>query len=403
MTTPLAGVRVVEVASFVAVPAAGAMLADLGADVIKVELPPIGELYRLSRPKYAGYATDFPENPSFHMDNRGKRVVMLDLTRAESRSALARLVDIADIFLTNLLPRRRVRYGVDHKTLLARKPDLIVAAINGYGGGGDQADWPAFDYSAYWARTGMMDTLRDVGREPSMLRPGVGDHAAASNLVCGILSAMRLRDRDGKGRYVETSLLQTGLYIMGSDLSTALVTGEPVPRHDRLEPANPLWNSYPVAEGRWIMMVMIDPNRYWLKFCTAVGLPELVKDERFADPFARTANCRKLVAILDSKFAEKTLERWKPMLDAAGLIWAPVATIQEAIKDPQVRAMGYFNALEHTEAGTFETVGTPFRIEGEPLGARTAASPVDRDGRAILREAGIAEDEIDKLLGESPG
>jgi crotonobetainyl-CoA:carnitine CoA-transferase CaiB-like acyl-CoA transferase len=233
-----------------------------------------------------------------------------------------------------------------------------------------------------------------------MLRPGMGDHAAASNLVCGILSAMRLRDRDGKGRYVETSLLQTGLYILGGDLSTALVTGEPVPRHDRLEPANPLWNSDPVAEDRWIMMVMIDPNRYWLKFCSAVGLPELAEDERFADPFARTANCRELVTILDPKFAEKTLEQWKPLLDAAGLIWAPVATIQEAIKDPQVRAMGYFNALEHAEAGTFETVGMPFRIEGESLGARTAAPPVDRDGRAILREAGIAEDEIDKLLGQ---
>ena len=398
MTTPLAGVRVVEIASFVAVPAAGAMLADLGADVIKVELPPVGELYRRSRPKYAGYATEFPENPAYHMDNRGKRVLMLDLTREDCRRALARLVDDADIVLTNLLPERRVRYGVDHKTLLARKPEIIVAAINGYGGGGDQADWPAFDYSAYWARTGMMDTLRDAGREPSMLRPGVGDHAAASNLVCGILSAMRLRDGDGKGRYVETSLMQTGLYILGADLSTALVTGEPVPRHDRQEPANPLWNSYPVAEDRWIMMVMIDPNRYWPKFCAAVDMPELAGDERFADPFARTANSRELVAILDARFSEKTLGQWKPVLDSAGLIWAPVATIQEAIEDPQVRAMGYFHSIEHPEAGVFETVGTPFRIEGEPLGARAAAPPVDRDGRAILREAGIAEDEIDKLL-----
>ncbi len=398
MSAPLAGVRVVEVASFVAVPAAGAMLADLGADVIKVEVPPVGELYRLSRPKYAGYASEFPESPSYHMDNRGKRVLMLDLTREECQGALAQLVDTADIFLTNLLPQRRVRYGVDHKTLLARKPELIVAAINGYGGGGEQADRPAFDYSAYWARTGMMDTMRDVGREPSMLRPGMGDHAAASNLVCGILSAMRLRDGDGKGRYVETSLLQTGLYILGADVSMALVTGEPVPRHDRSEPANPLWNSYPVAGDRWIMLVMVDPNRYWPRLCPAIGMPELVEDERFADPFERVANCRELVTILDAKFAEKTLDEWTPILDAADLIWSPVATIAEAIDDSQVRQMEYFHSVEHAETGGFETVGTPFRIEGESLGARAAAPPVDRDGRAILREVGIAEDEIERLL-----
>jgi crotonobetainyl-CoA:carnitine CoA-transferase CaiB-like acyl-CoA transferase len=203
---------------------------------------------------------------------------------------------------------------------------------------------------------------------------------------------------DGKGRYVETSLLQTGLYIMGADISTALVTGEPIPRHDRIQPANPLWNSYPVSGGRWIMLVMIDPNRYWPKFCAAVELPELIDDERFADPFARTANSRELVAILDEVFAQKTLEQWKDILDAAGLIWSPVATVQEAIEDPQVQAMGYFQPMEHAEAGAFETVGMPFRIEGEDLGACTAAPPVDRDGRAILREAGIAEDEIDKLL-----
>jgi crotonobetainyl-CoA:carnitine CoA-transferase CaiB-like acyl-CoA transferase len=225
MQLPLEGVRVVEVATFVAVPAAGAMLADLGADVIKVEVPPRGEIYRRGRLRYVGYTDcDFSEHPPFQMDNRGKRSVILDLTRSEAREALLLMIDRAEILITNLLPARRKKYGLDHASLHARHPGLVVGAISGYGHGGEEADRPAFDYTAYWARTGLMDAMRDEGLPPSLQRPGVGDHAAAMNLVCGILSALRLRDADGQGRYVDVSLLQTGLHIAGNDVSNALVT-----------------------------------------------------------------------------------------------------------------------------------------------------------------------------------
>jgi crotonobetainyl-CoA:carnitine CoA-transferase CaiB-like acyl-CoA transferase len=157
-----------------------------------------------------------------------------------------------------------------------------------------------------------------------------------------------------------------------------------------------------VAGGRWLLLVMIDPERYWPKLCQALGRDELLKDERFAEPFARAQNSEALVAELEATFAKRSLEEWKPVLDAAGLIWAPVNRIDEAVNDPQARAMDYFYPIEHDEAGTFETVATPFRIEGEKLGARSAASPVARDGREILREAGLREEEIDKLLGASP-
>lgn len=398
MKTPLEGVRVVEVASYVAVPAAGALLADLGADVVKVEIPPKGEIYRRSRPKYAGYQTEFPENPPFHMDNRGKRSITLDLGRQEALDALYRIVDGAEIFLTNLLPRRRRKYGLDHETLLRRHPRLIVAAINGYGLGGAEADRPAFDYAAYWARTGMMDLMRDVGVDPSLQRPGVGDHAAAANLVCGILAAMRLRDADGQGRYVESSLMATGLHILGNDLATALVTREPARQHDRKAPPNPLWNSYPVAGGRWLLLVMIEADRYWESFCRAIGRADLLEDARFNEFLARTAHSSALVAELEATFAERTLEEWEPILDAAGLIWAPVRRVEEAILDPQARAMDYFYEIEHPEAGRFETVAPPFRIEGTPLGARRAGPPLDADARAILEEAGLSPEEIERLL-----
>jgi crotonobetainyl-CoA:carnitine CoA-transferase CaiB-like acyl-CoA transferase len=399
MSAPLEGVRVVEIAHFVAVPAAGALLADLGADVIKIEVPPKGEIYRRSRPAFSGFKSEFPEGPGFHLDNRGKRSLVLDLTNPEARGALLRVIDTADVVTTNLLPARRVKYGLDHETLLARKPSLIVAGINGYGHGGDEADRPAFDYAAYWARTGMMDLMRDEGVAPSMLRPGVGDHAAASNLVIAILAALRLRDATGQGRYVEVSLLQTGLYILGCDVAMALVAREPLRRHDRKACANALWNTYEVAGGRWIMLVMVDPTVYWPRLCQALARPDLPADPRFADPFTRAANSPALVAELEREFAKRTLDEWQARLDAAGLIWSPVRRLEEALDDPQARAMGYFEPLEHRTLGHFESLAPPFRIEGTELGSRQACPDADTDGEAVLREAGLDESEIAKLRG----
>jgi crotonobetainyl-CoA:carnitine CoA-transferase CaiB-like acyl-CoA transferase len=397
MRAPLEGIRVVEIAHYVAVPAAGALLADLGAEVIKVEIPPRGEIYRRGRPRYSGYQSEFPEGPGFHLDNRGKRSIALDLTDPAARSALLRIIDTADVVTTNLLPGRRARFGLDHESLLARKPGLVVAAINGYGLGGAEADRPAFDYAAYWARTGMMDLMRDQGVRPSMLRPGVGDHAAASNLVVGILAALRLRDATGQGRYVEVSLLQTGLYMLGCDVAMGLVTREPVRRHDRKDTPNALWNTYPVAGERWIMLVMIDPTAYWPKLCAALGRPELESDPRFAEPFARAAHARELIAELEAEFARRPLDEWRERLDAAGVIWAPVLRLDEALDDPQARAMGYFTALEHASAGRFETLAPPLRIEGVPIGCDRTCSEVDADAVAVLREAGLDESEIAKL------
>jgi len=402
MKGPLEGLRAVEIAHYVAVPAAGALLADLGAEVWKVELPPRGEIYRRSKPRYAGYRSDFPEGPGFHLDNRGKRSILLDLTDPEARAALLRVIDVADVVITNLLPERRRKYGLDHESLLARKPSLIVGAISGYGLGGEEADRPAFDYTAYWARTGMMDLMRDEGVPPSMLRPGVGDHAAASNLVCGILAALRLRDATGAGRYVEVSLLQTALHVLGCDYANALVTGEHVPRHDRRSTPNALWNSYPVAGGRWLLLVMIDPTAYWPRLCQAIDRADLRSDPRFEEPLMRAANSAALIAELEREFAKHTLEEWRPRLDAAGLIWSPVARLDEAVGDPQARSMGYFRALEHPEAGRFEVPMAPFRIEGVELGATRACSALDADAEAILRAAGLDESEIAKLRARAP-
>jgi len=396
MNSPLAGIRVVEVASYVAVPAAGALLADMGAEVVKVEVPQ-GEIYRHGRPSFSGYATDFPESPPFQMDNKGKLSVELDLKRPQAREALGRLIGDVDIFITNLLPARRKKYGLDHADLLERFPNLLVGAISGYGNGGEAGDWPAFDYTTYWARTGMMDIMRDSGAPPSMQRPAVGDHAAAVNLVCGLLAALRLRDAGGGGQYVDVSLLQTGLHILGTDISNALVTREPARRHDRRVAPNALWNSYPVAEDRWLLLAMIEADRYWPQFCAAIERPDLLEDPRFGDAWQRAENSAALITEIETAFVKRTLEEWTPRLEAAGLIWAPVRRVEEAIDDPQARAMGYFQPLEHATAGGFETVAPPFRIDGCELGTRRAASPLGADTRAVFAQAGLTDDEISEL------
>jgi len=398
---PLRELRVVEVASFVAVPAAGGMLADLGAEVIKVEVPN-GEIYREGLPRFMGFDSEFAESPAFQMDNRGKRSVALDLTQSVARDALLRVIERADVLLTNLLPARRRKYGLDHESLLARFPRLVVGAISGYGLGGPRENEPAFDYTAFWARAGLMDLLRDAGVPPSMLRPGMGDHAAASNLVVGVLTALRERDRTGRGTLVDVSLHNTALHVLGNDASTALVVGESPKRHDRKHPMNPLWNSYPVGtdvgdEDRWLMLCMIEPDRYWGTLCVAIGREDLREDERFADSWGRTANAPELVTELERTFAGKSLVEWEKILDQARLIWAPVKRIHEVARDAGAREHGYFQEIEHPQAGRFETVSPPIRIQGQDLAPHAAAAPLGAHTRQVLSEAGLSEREIEEI------
>lgn len=393
MTAPLAGIRVVELASFVAAPAAGALLADLGAEVVKVEIPE-GELYRHSRPKLLGIKSDFPEAAHFQMDNRGKRSLALDLTREPARAALAQLVDRADVFLTNMLGHRLARYGLDAATLRARRPELIVAALSGYGPEGPDAARPAFDYAAYWARTGFMDLMHEPDAPPAYQRPGIGDHAAALALVSGILAALRVRDQTGAGQTIDVSLMHIGFYVLGNDSAQTLATGLTPPRHDRRAPRNPLWNQYRTRDDRWLFLVMIESDRYWAPFCRAIGRADLLADERFANAPSRYKSSAALVAILDEVFAARTLSEWQRDFADQPLIWAPVWTLAEAVHDPQARAAGVFTPVDHPTAGRYETVAPPIRMSDHPMRGERPAPALGADGPAVLREAGLDEDAI---------
>jgi len=402
MTAPLEGIRVLEIASFVAAPAAGTLLFDFGAEVIKLEVPE-GEVVRHTRPRMNGFrGATFEGSPQFEMDNRGKRSLTLDLRRPEARDALLRVVDSVDVVLTNVLPARRKKYGFDNDALLARKPSLIVAALSGYGGRGDEADAPAFDYAAFWARTGMMDITRNPDAAPTLQRPGVGDHAAALSLVSGILAALRVRDRDGTGQAIDVSLLGIGLYSLGNDLAQVLATGLPAPMHDREAPRNPLWNHYETSDGRWLLLVMIESPRYWPTFTEAIGHPEWTNEERFRGPVERYRNNRELVALLDGVLGSKSLADWAEIFARHRLIWAPVREMIETLEDPQVQAMGYFRTVDHPELGPFQTMGPPLQMSGYEMPANQPAPALGAHNREVLRAAGLADDEIEKLLPEDP-
>jgi crotonobetainyl-CoA:carnitine CoA-transferase CaiB-like acyl-CoA transferase len=397
MSAPLSGIRVVELASFVAAPAAGALLADLGAEVIKVEVP-WGEIYRHSLPRFAGYASDFDLAPHFHMDNRGKRSVTLDLALPEAIDALQRLVDRADVLLTNMLPARLAKLGLDPSALRERRPDLIVARLSGYGPVGPEANSPAFDYSSYWARTGFMDMLHEPDVPPAFQRPGMGDHSAALALVVGILSALRQRDRGEPGQVIDVSLQHIGFYITGNDTAMTLVTGQTPPRHDRRAARNPLWNHYPTQDGRWIFLVMIESDRYWPELVRAVGLEALERDARFKGAVERYRNGAELIRMFDEVFLSKPLAAWMEILAQHRLIWAPVLTLAEAVEDSQAEVFGSFPTVEHPTQGRFRTVAPPLQMSGHALDGTAPAPALSADTETVLREIGVSEEDIALLL-----
>ncbi len=397
MPLPLAGIRVVEIASFVAVPAAGALLADLGAEVIKVEVP-WGEIYRHARPKLAGFQNDFPAGPPFQMDNRGKRSLAIDLALPQAREALMKVIARADILITNVLPERLAKYKLDPERLRAERPELIVGRISGYGAEGPRADDPAFDYTAFWALSGLMDSMRDPSAPPAWMRPGVGDHSASLALVTGLLAALRTRDSGGGGQQVEVTLQQIGYYINGNDTSYALATGELPPRHDRLAPRNPLWNHYPCRDGRWLFLVMIDSDRYWPALCRALGQEALERDPRFADGMLRFRNSSELVRLLDGIFREGTLEAFGEALSRERLIWAPMLTLDEAIRDANADATGCFATVEHPQFGRFRTVAPPLKLSAHAMPGTAVAPHLSADTAAVLREAGVDEETVALLV-----
>lgn len=390
----LQGLKVVDFTAYIAGPGAACILADWGADVIKVERPEGDAMRHI----FGDLKTDLGANPTFDLDNRGKRGIVLDISKPEGREALARLAAQADVFLTNVRPASLKRAGLDDETLRKVNPRLVYAVITGYGLEGPDAHKPGFDVTAFWARAGVANMTAPKGMDPFLLRSGVGDHTTSLATVSAILAALYERERTGQGRLVQTSLLATGIYVMGSDLAVQLKFGRLASARTRDNPINAIANLYKSADGRWFVHNPRGASGGWEAFCQAAGRPDLVTDERFASGKARRENARALTAELDAAFGALPFEEIARRLDAAGLVWAPVQTPADVAADPQAAAAGAFVEVEDGQGGTFRSVASPARFPGADAERRPASPKLGEHTRQVLAELGYAEAEIEAML-----
>lgn len=388
MAGPMAGIKVVEMGVWVAGPAAGGILADWGADVVKIEPPGIGDPARLFRYMLGG---DLPFNPVFENDNRSKRSVAVDLRQPEGLKIALDLIREADVFLSNIRPAGLARLGLDPDTLCARFPRLIYAIVTGYGLEGPEADRAAYDIAAFWARSGIAASLAQPGSPPPHQRGGMGDHNAGLAAAAGISAALFQRERDGKGQVVSTSLLREGIYTLSFDMAVAMRYGLPIQIGNRKTMGNPAINCYADSEGKYFWIVGLEGERHWPPLARAAGHPEWITDPRYANPRDRAMNAAGLIAELDAIFATKTRAEWGAIFDAEkDLWWAPVQTVDEVLADPQAQASGAFVEVPDGDATTL-LPATPVDF------GRTAWAP-----RAMAPELGQHTDAVLSELGRSP-
>ena len=390
MHAPLAGIRVIDMSQVLAGPATAAFMADLGADVIKVE-PPGGEGTRRSDlAAIMGVEADLPVNCAFELNNRGKRSITLNLDSETGRMLLRKLCESADLVLTNMLASSRERRKLTEHDLWQINPRLVYCVLSGYGSAGPEADRPGFGQSAYWAGAGIMGLCSDPPTLPAL---GIDDYAVTLNLFGAVMVGLRQRDCTGEGQYVEVSLQGSGIWTNALPVAVGLLADQQPPVHDREHPVSALHNTYRTKDGRWILLVA-PGEAYWEPVCRTLGHTEWLQDPRFATPDARHANAKLLATMVEERFAEGTLAHWTERLNRERVTWETVATIPEVVHNPQPRANGVFSRVTHPTAGEYETLSVPFTIRGADIGIRGPAPELGAHTEEILRATGFTPAQI---------
>ena len=378
------GLRVVELGVWVAAPAAAALLADWGADVIKVE-PPTGDPMRGAFGSL-GIGKEFP-NPAFAQDNRGKRSVVLDLREAQARDQLENLLATADVFLTNLRPDALDGLGLEPKATVERHPRLVYCSVSGYGLRGDDRNRPAYDIGAFWARSGLSVQLANSEGVPLNARGGIGDHISALAALSGVLAAVLEQRHTGRGRVVEVSLLRTGTYVLGWDLSLQETLGKVAKAESRESNQTPLMNSYRTSDGRWFFFTGLEANRHIDKVYRALGREDLHDDPRFADAGTLRKHRGEVIAVLDAIIAEHPLEHWAQRFDREGVWWAPAQGPADVLADPQLAATDGLLPAAHgpgSEGG--RQINGPVSFSDLPAGPAAPAPALGEHTDEVLTE-----------------
>ncbi|HEY2191097.1 MAG TPA: CoA transferase [Actinomycetospora sp.] len=400
MSGPMEGVRVLEVAQYTFVPAAGAVLADWGADVIKIEHAERGDAQRgivklLGLDVYSENSSFFPimEGP-----NRGKRSVGLALDNPASRGVLEELVRRSDVFLTNYLPGSRSRLGIDVDDIRALNPDIIYVRGSGFGARGPDADKGGYDSTAFWARGGSASgvTAPEADRVAGMPAGAYGDSMGGMTIAGGIAAALFKRARTGETSVVDVSLLGVGAWVTQFSVNLALLAGEPLPVVEQPKhgaPGNPLSGAYRTSDGRWIQLTMLQPGRYWPEFCAAVGRTDLVTDPRFADVHALMRNATEAAEIVAEIFERGTFAEWLDVLGRLKGQWAVVQNSWEVGQDAALRANGLVAPVVDAEGVGRELVGSPVQFDEVPA-VLTRAPQFAEHTDDVLRELGLDDEAL---------
>jgi len=382
---PLDGLKVIELAAWTFVPAAGAVLADWGADVVKVEHPVSGDpqrgLISSGIVPSAGGVNYLMEQP-----NRGKRSIGIDVATPGGLEVLLRMVETADVFLTSLLSDSATRLGVGVEDIRRRNPGIVYARGLGQGIRGEHAGRGGFDMAVYWAQSGIADALTVTsGEYPPFQRPAFGDIVGGQTIAGGIAAALLQRERTGEASIVDVSLLHLGLWQLSPDIVASGVLGQPLPKFDRAEMPSPLTNSYRTSDGRFLFLVYLQADRFWPDLCVKVwDRPDLVDDARFANAAVRFENRRECIRILDEIFESKPLAYWEQRLNSIDGVWGPVRNALEVHSDPQVEANGYMPDLVDDNGEPFRLVSNPVQFDETPTELRRAPNHGEHTEQILL-------------------
>lgn len=403
MSPALEGIKVIDVSQVAAVPMTARIMADFGADVIHVEHPKSGDHFRAvldGMSSTAGIKSDI--NYVWELYNRNKKGVTIDLSQEGGKKILYKMLETADVFLTNLRPFELEKFDLEYETLNRLNPRLVAGFLTGYGKKGPERNTPAYDHTAYWARSGIPHRLRSLtpelqkpGAYPPAFVPAFGDHMAGMSLACGVMMALFTRERTGQGEEVNVSLFHAGAYQLSFDVSGALATGNDcVDRKSKKDTPNALIGQYQTKDERWLLFCILRPERFWSNLCKAMGRDDLEHDPRFGSTELMQENRAELVEILDEIFLKKTLDEWKPLLNEAGLPWSPVQNLLEVTNDPQARANGVFVSYDHPAYGRFEGVASPIKLRNNPETMRMPAPEFSQHTEEVLLECGYTWEDI---------